>query len=692
VKKYECVMQDGIKDCGICSLLTIIKTYGGNLPKEYLRNMTDTNKNGVTAYSLLEAGRKVGFDTKGVKGDISNLDNNILPCIAHVIIDEKYKHFVVIHKIDKKKNIVTIADPSCGLIKLNIEKFNIISTNTFLIFIPNKTLPIMTTTNQIKNIIIMFLIRNKKILLLVIALSVIYTVFNIITAFNFQVILDTALLINSKNNLLLVSIIMFIFFLFKNVVEYLRNNLLNFISHKLDYTLINKSFGHILSLPHLYYKNRPTGEILSRINDLGEIRDIISHLIVTFFVDFILILFLICFLFSISATITFTILFLLLIYSLMVFIFNKLIYKKIRKIKESESRVNSYMIESINSIDTLKGMNIFEKVFSKFSYLYNSYLNSTYRFNNFDNIKKLLENTIISILTLTIIFVGGNLVIEEKLSIGKLITYNSLIYYFLDPIRNIITFDILLKRTKIVIERLNEMLNIESENLFSDLREIENLNEDIKINNLTYSYPGRKTLLKNISLTIKKGEKVVINGQSGSGKSTLAKIIAKYIPIEKDYVYFGDKDINDYNLWVLRESITYVSQNEFLFTDTVYNNLNIRNTRDYKLVEEVCKKVLVDEFIMKKKVGYNSLIEENASNISGGERQRLILARTFLKESNIYILDESFSEIDVKKERTILKNLFKLFKEKTIIVVSHRYDNNDLYDRIINLEELKNGT
>ena len=138
MKRFECVMQDGPKDCGICALLTIIKSHNGNVSKEYLRNITNTTKNGVNALSLVEAGKKLGFYTEGVKGDIEKIEDRYLPCIAHVIIDGKYNHFVVIHKIDRQNHYVTIADPARGIIKLDIDKFRSISTSTYLFFIPIK--------------------------------------------------------------------------------------------------------------------------------------------------------------------------------------------------------------------------------------------------------------------------------------------------------------------------------------------------------------------------------------------------------------------------------------------------------------------------------------------------------------------------------------------------------------------------
>jgi ATP-binding cassette subfamily B protein len=232
-------------------------------------------------------------------------------------------------------------------------------------------------------------------------------------------------------------------------------------------------------------------------------------------------------------------------------------------------------------------------------------------------------------------------------------------------------------------------LNIKEEKLYFDLNPIRNISGSIKINGLSYKF-NDIVVINNFNATINLGKKVLITGSSGCGKSTLAKIISGFLEVKRNKVFIGNNDINDFNLWNLREQITYVSQNEYLFNNSLYENINLKNARDKNKIIDISKCMLIDEIVSKNKNGFNMLLEENASNISGGERQRIILARTFLKNSNIYILDETFSEINIDKERVILKNIFEKFKDKTIIVISHRFDNNDLYDEIYNMENYGN--
>ena len=687
--KYECVRQDGPKDCGICALLTIIKTHGGLVSKEYLRNITNTTSTGVNAYSLIEAGKKLGFYSQGVKGDVYNIEDKYLPCIAHIIVDNKYKHFVVIHKIDRKNKNIIVADPARGIIKMDIDKFKSMSTGNYLYFVPNKIIPRMKENNLIKDKIKDFIFNNKNVIITIIIFSFLYTLINIIITFNFQFVIDRAITYNSLNNLYVISLLFIFIYFLKSALDYSKEKLLYFLSHKLNYTLINDSLNHILSLPHLYFKNRTTGEILSRVSDLDELKDLLSDFIITILIDFTITIISLIALLNISKKLFFIILIILIMYSITTIIYNKIISEDIKDLKEENSKVNSTIIELINGINSIKSLNIGEKIKEEFSYLYNSYLNTSYNFIKKTNNKRVLNNIISNLISLIILTIGGSLVIKEQLKLSSLITFNSIIYYNFSSLSNILSIDIIIKKTKIIIERINELLNIKEEKLHFDINPLKNINGDITIKNLTYKY-GDNYVLNNININIKNGKKILITGESGSGKSTLAKLIAGFLEVKRNKIFIGNIDLNDLNLWNVREQITYVSQNEYLFNNSIYENINIKKIHDKNKIIDIAKCMLIDEITSKNKSGYNMILEENGSNISGGERQRIILARTFLKNSSIYILDETFSEINVKKERIILQNIFERFKDKTIIVISHRFDNNDLYDEVHNLEEYGN--
>lgn len=681
-------MQDGVKDCGICSLLTIVRYYNGNYSKEYLRTITNTTKDGVTAFALLEAAKNIGFDAVGVTGDALDIAKKNLPCIAHVVIQNKYKHFLVIYKIDKKNKVIMLADPSQGLVKMNVSDFEKMSTKVFLFLKPNKKIPYVKNESKVKNIIYNFLSENKMSLFIILILSFLYNIISIMTSFNFQLIMNYALKYGSKYNLYIIFISMLILYILKELLIYIRNLVVNFISLKLDYSLITSVYSHILSLPYSYYRNRPVGEVIMRINDLSELKDSVSQLIVTFLLDIFLIIITLIFLYMINFKLTLIVIFVLILYFLVTFIYNKFLFKMIRLNKKDSSAVNTFMVESIEGVMSIRGSNAFLQFKDKFSSLYNNFIISSYNFFKKYNTLTFLNNFLISILIVVVITVGSIFVIDGDMDSSSIITYYSVLCFFLEPVKNVANFDVVVKKSRISIERIEELLMVEEEKILLDNQKITGKLKNILFKDVTFSYDFKNNVVNKLNLKIDEGEKVVIYGKSGSGKSTVAKILTRYLDVERGKVFINGYDINDYNLWSIREGITYVSQNEFLLTDTIYNNINMKGTRDAEYIFDVCKMIGVDKIVKFKNGGYNMILEENGSNISGGERERILLARAFVRDSDVYILDESFSEIDSLGEREILGKIFSKYKDKMIIVISHRMDNNDLYDRRICMEEL----
>ena len=209
---------------------------------------------------------------------------------------------------------------------------------------------------------------------------------------------------------------------------------------------------------------------------------------------------------------------------------------------------------------------------------------------------------------------------------------------------------------------------------------------DIEIRNLSYKV-GSQYLLNNLCLSIRKGEKILLSGPSGSGKSTLVKMLLRYIDIPYDKISIAGIDINHYHLENIRSNITYVTSNEYLFTDTIKNNILLYKEVEEELFEKICELCLVNDLLKRKSLGYNSLIEENGFNFSNGERQRIILARSLIRNSNIYILDEALGQIDISREKKILENIFAYLNDKTVIIISHRFNNKKIFDRVLKLEK-----
>lgn len=690
--KYPFIKQEGIRDCGAASLQMIIKYYHGFINLESLRNITKTTKEGTNAYNLICAANKIGFSAKGVKCELNDIKKNniILPCIANIIVDKSYLHFIVIYEINFKKNYLIIGDPADKIKRVSFDYFQQVFNNVLIFLIPTKKIPIEKNINIYS--FIFNVIKNHKFLLKqLLSISVFITIFSIANSFYMQYMIEE---INnySKSNIFMVFYIFFSIGILKLISDYFRNKILIYLNQKLDLHLIVDNFFKIIKLPYHYYQNRTTGEIVSRFNDLSSVRDIISKFFLAIFIDMPLTIIALIIMFVISHTLFIISLCMLFIYIIIIVLFKNKYHTLINDVQKAKSDVNSYMVESLHAFETVKGIHIENEVNDKFEKKYVNLLKHIFNYQNFYFFIHFLKEFVNSFGFLIIIIIGSIQVINNNISLGNLITFNALLTFFLEPIRNIIDLDSNINEAKNALLRILELIELKKDKGIID----KSIKGSIEFRKLTYSYDNKNNILKNINLKIEQGSKIVVVGKSGSGKSTLFKLLMKYHNINMGKIFIDNVDINNYKKNSLN-NILYLSQNEILFTDSIYNNINIDNN-DYNVFLNVCEKCYVDEIISKGNLGYNMMIEENGFNISGGERQRIILARTLLKPFNILIIDEGTNQIDVNLERKILKNIFKLHKTKTIIFITHRLDNIDLFDKLIELEngkiirnEVKNG-
>ena len=678
--KY-CVLQDDTKDCGVCSLLSIIKYYNGDISKEYLREITKTTDKGVSALNILNGARELGFEAYGIRSNIKIIDKKVLPIIAHVIIEKKYPHFIVVYKIDLNKNTVLVMDPAKGFVNYSISNFDSISTNTYLILKPKRRIPkILDNSDYFKKIKSMVL-NYKFVITTVTLISIIYTVVNIIESYHFQIMYNEL-----NDNLDLIVIFLFSLIIIKCFIEYFRNNLISLFNIIFDKTIVKDAFYHIINLPYLYYSNHTNGDLLKRISDLGNIKQLISNFIVCIFVDLFLAVIITFFMLKISISLSIIIIISLFLYGAIIIFNRKSIKEVIRCNYEKAAIVNNYLVESLTSFETIKNFSIQQYIFKLFVRKYSDYNEVVKILYKRVNIQKLFQHLFISFGNILVIYYGVKMINNGTLMISALITFLSLSNYLITPVKNIIDMYLDFLNTKESIRRIKELYHIPKENKLTSVHRIDKLTGDIYISNVSYSYNGIDKIINGISLEIKDGEKVLLYGNSGCGKSTLMRLLIKYIDTNySGLITIGGFDLKDIDIFSLRKNICYVSQNEYLYTDSIYENITLGKDIKYSDFLKITKNVFVDEIIKNSTIGYNYVIENNGENISGGEKERIVIARSILRKANIYIYDESFSEIDIEKERCILKYLFDMFPTKTFIIISHRLSNEDLFNKKIRI-------
>ena len=664
MKKEYIVKQNDIRDCGICSLESIIKYYNGYIPLETLRLDTKTDSNGTTAYNLIKTAEKYGFSAIGKK--LKDLKEDlILPAIAHIVTKKGLNHFLVIYKITKK--YIYVMDPASGYKKIKREDFLKEWTNIILIFKPYKKIPLFELKNKLKNLFLDIVIKEKKLITKIILTDVIITILSITTSYYIKTITTIVETSYLKTTYLFI-IIFLIITIIKLYYDYLKNELTIYLNKNINLRVIPDFISHIFHLPLDVIKSRSTGEIITRVNELYNIKELFSEIFITLILDSFLTIGSIYFLYSLSNELFLILCIISILYILVGVLTSSIIEKKINNNIDLETEFNGTLTEHINSLESISNLNLINYFSNKVEDSYVTYEEDSFKYSKTLNIIITIKNIINELGLFTITSYGIYLISQNELSILSLITFNSLLSYFISPIEGVI--DLLPKYhlIKMSFNKISEFLNIEP----LKYGKTENFsNGDITFSNLTYCYDDYHKLINNYNLCIKSGSHILLKGPSGCGKSTLCKILNKNITDYEGHVKINGIDIKDYSLNTIRKNILYVSQTENIFSDTIRNNITLNKYVSLKDLNEVLEITKVNEIINKKSLRLDSFLYDSGYNLSGGERQRIILARSLLKRPKILILDESLSEMDKDLETEILSNIDHYLKDTTLIYISH---------------------
>ena len=659
IRRYPFVKQRGIRDCGPACIQMILRYYHGYVSLDKLSEMANTTKEGTTAYNLKETLETLGFYSYGLKSeDIHELK---LPCIAHVIINNSYRHYIVIYKVNLKKEKLLIADPAFGLKQITFEEFKQIWSGVSIHMYPNAHIVYEPKPKALK-FIWYYIKKHVHLVILIQFVSLIFHLFNILS--NLFIPL-TISLYGNWNKLYLIIKIFLVIYAIKNLFLFIKNKLILKLNLDLDQELQVDVFEKVLNLPYRYYRRKTTGEITSYFNDLYIIRNGVINFVQISFIELFLIIILIILIFNINSLVLLILLILLFLNFVVIFIYQK---KKDIWLSENirhKALINSYITESITGFETIKNLNITYKIYNKFKDKYQMFLNTAKRLFAFEMKFDFFKNFSNDFSAFFIILV----LLLLKINMHDFIILFLLSLMLFSSFENILNFYFQMNEVRSALINIVELISKKSENLNLTLA-----SGNIVIKNLNYTYDKINYVLKNVNLVIDKASKVMVTGDSGSGKSTLFKIIKGYYNEYKGSIKIGNLELNKNHF----DNIIYVSQKEFLFTGSLKDNLNLKeeNSKCIKICE-------IDDFASN---DYYDLIEEDGFNISGGQRQRIVLARA-LNGFDILIIDEGLNQVSVDMERRILKKLFNAYIDKTIICISHRLDNLDLFDQYIKMND-----
>lgn len=677
--RMKIIRQRDEKDCGVCSLLSIIRYYNGNVPLEQLRLDAKTSNEGTTAWNLIVASKKYGFDAMGMQ--VENIrDIKRLPAIAHMNLKKGFNHYVVIEKITKDK--IILMDPAKGKVIKSLCEFQNEWSGVVLLFYPKQKIVVLKNEVTLFKIFKKIFASEKKIIKIIVLVSFLLTIFTIVLGYYFQMFNSLYMDKYPINYLKVLVIIFSSITCLKLFLTYYRSYLENHLNKNIDCLITSDFLKHLFNLPLKVITSRKSGEILSRVNELTSIKGLITEIFITYSLDFLLVLITTFLLISINGK-----LFLILFLTTMIYLFigiitKKSVFEKAYQNISYEAELNNTILENIKMINSIKNLDSVDNTLNKVEEKLTEYLYDTYKLNIYLNKTKIFKISCYEVGQFLISTYGFYLVYNGIINIVDLITFNTLLSFYFEPLKNIIDCIPKYSFMKASISKINDFLSIKKENLGTATATD---GYGISIHHLKYSYNKYQNILDDVNITINEGQFILLQGASGTGKSTLCNILNKNITDYSGDVILGKLNYKDISIKTIRDNITYVGQNENIFTGTIKENIILDNKISDIDLNKVCKICKVDDIISKKTFRLESVIGSDEGNISGGEKQRIILARAVLKNSNILILDEALSEVDINLELEILKNIRESYKNKTIIYISHKkYPN--IFDEVINME------
>ncbi|WFU79240.1 peptidase domain-containing ABC transporter [Bradyrhizobium sp. CIAT3101] len=679
--------QRDITDCGAASLASVAAFYGYKLPLSRIRQYASTDRSGTTVSGLTQAAQKLGFIAKGVKGGFDSLYKIPKPAIAHVIVKEALHHFVVIQAIDARW--VVVMDPAYGEIrKLSHQEFKTQWTGVLVLLVPAGTFERRDETTSPLVRFARLLAPHKEVMVQALIGAVVTTILSLSTAIYVQKIVDHVITAGNRNLLNLMSVAMLLILVPQILIDLLRHQLTLQTGQKIDVHLILGYYNHVLSLPQKFFDGMRMGEIVSRMNDAVKIRSFLNDVSITMFVDLLVILFSLGLMFVYSWKIALAVATSIPLYLLVYLTINWMNRKRQRAIMENAADLEAQLVESLGAVSTIKTFGIESLANLKIETRFIKTLHSVYSSSLVSVFGDNASTFLSSLFTIVLMWFGTTLALEQTVTPGELLSCYTLLGYITRPVANLIQTNRIVQDAFIAADRLFEIFDLEQASgggidaTKSDLG-------DICLENVTFRHGAQPNLFQDLSVTFGRGEMTAVVGESGSGKSSLVALLQNVYPLEGGRIRIGPYDVQDFSTVSLCRVIAAVPQSIDVFSGSLIENIALGEFEpDIEKILQICDQLGLCELIKRWPGGFQAYLGESGIRLSGGEKQRLALARALYRDPKILILDEATSSLDSAAEASVVRVIDDLRRAgKIIIVISHRLSTICGADKIVVLDK-----
>lgn len=689
IKRFALVEQAEEMDCGAACLAMLCRHYGINITLGKLRELANVTTQGATLDSLARAAEALGFSARGVQCTFDALLGFELPFIVHW---EGY-HYVIVYGVSASR--VWVADPAVGFRTMSVEEFERGWSGTCLVFTPGAQLVQLDTARSPWLRFVAYLRPFRAILLQLFLATFVIQILGIVPPLIIQNILDGVLVHQNLGLLHLLILGLVLSTVFSQIMATIRAYLSNYMVRNLDFSMMAQFFKHTMSLPYAFFAKRKTGDILARISENQTIRAFLTESTVTTLLNLLMVFiyFTILFLYNVKLTL------LLIGFVIPIIALTVLVTPKIkdyaREVFNASTDAQSFLMEALGGIETVKGMGSERPVRLKWEKKYVKALEVQYRSQSFNILVGLASQILNAATTIVILWAGASLVLARELTIGQLMAFNALMGSVLGPLMGLVGLWSRMADATVAMERLGDVLDIAPEQTPGELASrvvLPDLQGELRLERLYFRYGGEDTpwVLEDISIDIQPGELIAIVGRSGSGKTTLAKLLVGFYPPTEGKILVDGYEMSVIDKDYYRAQVGYVMQSNLLFSGTIAENIASGDeSPDRRRIEEVAKMADAHAFIARLPLGYEQVVGERGVGLSGGQVQRLCIARALYHDPRLLVFDEATSALDTQSESNIMANMEAILKGRTAVIIAHRLSTIMGADKIVVLYEGK---
>lgn len=676
-QNYPHIRGQGAVDSALACLQMLAQYWGMPFRREAIRRILTDQISSTGSLSLPLFGAIA--ESLGLSTQLVNAPETAVTRLQVPALISWQQGFAVLYEVSHQELVLGV--PETGIVRLHPKKLQFASsvnnqqpaTLQVLLLQPTKETPQQRFG---LHWFLPYVRRYHRVLLAVLAASFFVQLFGLASPLMLQVIIDKVIVQNSLDTLHVLGIFLLVIALFEAVLSSVRTYLFVDTTNRIDLSLGTQIIDHLLRLPLRYFDRRPVGELASRINELENIRQFMTGTALTVVLDTVFSLLYIIIMLVYSWVLTLVALATVPVFILLTLLVSPIVRRQLRTKAENNARTQSYLVEVMSGISTVKAQNIELRTRWQWQERYARYVSAGFKTVLVSTTASSTSNFLNQLSSLSVLWVGAYLVLQQNLTLGQLIAFRTISGYVTSPLLRLAQLWQNFQEVALSLERLSDIMDSPQEEDETERGDIPlpRIEGAVRFENVSFRFAASGPLqVTNVSLEFPSGVFVGIVGQSGSGKSTLMKLLPRLYPLNSGRILIDNYDISKVELYSLRRQVGIVPQDSLLFDGTVQENIALtRPDATPEEIIEVAQSVCAHDFIMNLPRGYNTRVGERGAALSGGQRQRITIARTLLQNPRILILDEATSALDYQTERQVCLNLAQAYKGRTVFFITHR--------------------